>query len=319
MQGTYVVAGGRVEYRGELRGEAYLIVLDEVDAATFEDLGHGYAKDARVVLIGPVPIEADAASFRAHSRTFAADQNRILHLGEPIDCDEDIDVATFEALGERYFRDARAVYCTRYGWDCYETIVVEGADPSSFEALGSSFGRDHGVLFNNGDVEEGATSPGTFEPFHPFFARDERRVYHLAFGGKHTDSVGLRPVEGADPGTFVVFNEHYARDAAGVFFYLNDPGDSALCELHQLHGVHANDFELVACLGPGGGRDRKRGLLYNCGQLELAVNDPLSFEGLSDGTARDRTGRYSLVREWRMFTGEQQYGLEVVAVRPLPQ
>jgi DKNYY family len=305
--GRYAIRDGVVFCELELRGQTASFEV-ELDAASFEDLGQGYARDAgRVVKNGEPLDDADAATFVVLRGDWAKDANAVYHAGAIAEEPEDgpWDSATFTAFGARYVADRRGVFCRHYGHDCYDVDRVEDADATAFEELGLTLGRDRraGVIYNNGVVEEGVDA-ASLVLHGRWFATDRANVFHLRYGGKHTDALGLAPIE-ADPATFRVLGEHYAADARTVFYFLNDDGDADLAEIRALPGVAPERFEVLTAIDPG--YARAGDVILNHGEIETGIADPASFEVLPDGSARDRLHTYRFEEAPRTVSGSKVY------------
>lgn len=187
----------------------------DANAAHFRSIGDEYAADDRFVFYKGERIErADPKSFVLLNKVFSKDASNIYHYGSLLTENApgiEIDVETFEALNEFYSRDKNHIYCTYYGYDCYETFKISGADLPSFRVTAFCFAKDiHGVyLFASIDERLDADS---FMLLHPHLAKDKNNVYALQFGGKHTDCVYISVVTSADPATFEVLDENAAKD-----------------------------------------------------------------------------------------------------------
>ena len=142
----------------------------------------------------------------ARSRTLAFYQsNRIIGA----------DVPSFQALGDHYAKDRRAVwFCAthRDSQDYFTTkrveiAEVEGAHAASFHALtDDEYGRDDAHVFYRGKVLP-VKDPASFTLLEPGFAHDRVTGYYARV-----------PVAGSDGPSFAVLGEGYSRDKAQVFF-----------------------------------------------------------------------------------------------------
>jgi hypothetical protein len=129
------------------------------------------------------------------------------------------DAPSFEALGDHYARDRRAVwfcathrdsqdYFTTKRFDIFE---VEGAHPASFQALSDAdYGRDDAHVFYRGAIVP-VKDPASFELLDGGFARDHVIGYY-----------DRSPVAGSDGASFAALGEGYSRDKAQVFFSWRD-------------------------------------------------------------------------------------------------
>ncbi|APR87021.1 hypothetical protein A7982_12370 [Minicystis rosea] len=292
---------------------------------TWRDLGDGYAKDAEHVLYNGDAIEADAASFVALGHGYAKDATAVFSQGAPATEPDDgpWDAPSFVVFGPRYVADRRGVFCIRYGYDCYEAVAVEGADPSDFEEVGLSFGRAPraGVVYDNGVVEE-RLDASSIALRGRFFVVDRNAVHHLRYGGKHTDDVELHRID-ADPRSFTLLGEHYAADARSVFHFLNDDGDADVATIQRLPDVSPAGFEALEAFD---GYARAGRVILNHGVVERAIVDPATFEAivpsrrrgleaLAPGWARDRLHVYRMRPELREMEG---FKLEVLSPELVP-
>lgn len=310
-----------IAVRYEVREGAVWCVLEGLGNATafetalsvaaFRDLGGGYATDGEEVVYQGERIEdAHAPSLVVLVGGYAKDRECVYHDGGMTEAPDlgPWDPPTFVAFDAHYVADARGVFCRRYGYDCYEVVPVEGASADDFEALGLGFARAPIAkkVWLRGEVEP-RLDASTLALEGEFFVRDRSRVYHLAYGGKHTDEIGLREVS-ARPETFRVLGPHYASDAHTVFYFLNDTGDADLADLVALPDVVPAELVLLPDVGPGFAHDARR--VFNHGEVEPAVVDPATFRSLGSGFARDRAHAYRMVPELREVA-RHGYHLEV--------
>ena len=284
-----------------------------LDPATFRDLGSGYARDdARVVYFGD-RIEAEAASFVVLAGGFAKDRATVFLNGEAAETpdDGDWDAGSFVAFDASYVADRRGVFCRRYGYDCYEIVPTPGARADDFEALGLAFARAPraGLVWLRGEPEP-RLDAASVAIIGDFFVRDRSAVYHLAYGGKHTDETGLLRID-ARPETFRVLGEHYAADERTAFYYLNDPGDADIADLTALPGVAPAELEVLADVDPG--LARAGDALFIHGERAEGVSDVRTFRRLGPGYARDDGRVYQLVAEMREVA---RAGYSLSVVRP---
>ena len=129
-------------------------------------------------------------------------------FGGEIDCNikplKNIDIKTFKVLaGTKYAKDTNHIYypietnCIDYT-DCgvcyYSKVILENANPATFQYLGKDYATDGKLVFFRGQLLQGADG-ATFKviegPEYFYFATDKNSVY------KH-DKI----FAGADPATF---------------------------------------------------------------------------------------------------------------------
>jgi len=119
--------------------------MDDADAASFKILGEYWAKDAKRVYFQDKIVEADPATIELVAGHFARDGQRVYgFLGQVV---EAADPATFQPVGDSYFKDRTQVY-----YSGYPVSKVEGADPGTFQVVteGKSDARDARSLFRDG-------------------------------------------------------------------------------------------------------------------------------------------------------------------------
>lgn len=123
--------------------------------------------------------------------------------------------ASFQALGDHYARDRRAVwFCAthRDSRDYFTTkrvdiAEVQGAHPASFQALSDGeYGRDDTHIFYRGEITP-VKDPASFALLDPGFARDRLTGYY-----------DRMPIAGSDGASFAVLGDGYSRDRSQIFF-----------------------------------------------------------------------------------------------------
>lgn len=299
-----------------------VVIETTLDPKTWSELGDGYAKDATRVLYNGEDIEADATSFVILGHGYAKDAATVFSQGAPAETDS-WDAPSFVAFGRCYVADRRGVFCIRYTYDCCEAVEVSGADPHDFEEIGLAFGRAPraGVIYNNGVVEQ-RLDASSIELRGRWFVVDRNGVYHLHYGGKHTDTITLSRID-ADPRSFTVLGEYYAADAENVFYFLNDDGDADVATLRRIVGVAPAGFEVLEAFD---GYARAGQLILNHGVVENTIVEPASFEAivpsrrrrleaLAPGWARDRLHVYEMRPQLRAMA-DFQY--EVLSAQIVP-
>lgn len=144
-RGEYECRQGTVLYRGEALGGA--------DAASFRDLGFGYAKDNNHVWMhGRILEYVDPASFRV-SRRYGKPEGAP-HGSGPGYMKTDFDVffhgkkidgasaSTFRELADGYAADAFNVY--------FRGKQISGASPGTFEVLADGYAKDTFNMYYRG-------------------------------------------------------------------------------------------------------------------------------------------------------------------------
>ncbi len=262
--------------------------IDGEDAATFEVLGPGVARDkyrtymARTGLIGGDP------KTNTCSQGWCWDASQVYAQGESI---PGADPKTFRVIDKIYAKDAKHVYSVRKE---VPNHLVAGADPETFAIVDNRYQRDAQRAFF-----EGALIPDSHGPSFQVLwetGLDRNHVYNDA-----------DILEGADPSTFKFTRSLYAWDASSVYYQNPDTfhyeripnGDAASFELfpdyvfldeegspyaspEDAHAAGATTVTLKSNFGLA--RDRAR--VYFHGK-EVLQADPASFHRLHCGFYRD--------------------------------
>lgn len=191
-----------VTYAGWDEGNGrWSFVIAGADAATFEELGGGYARDSRhVYLNGRVIARAMPATFRRMGGRYGRDAERVF-LGEHVV--RDADPRTFRVIdrAREWGRDARDVY--------FGTTPVGVVDLATFEIVREHWARDSVHYYTDIGLTNHykvVCDRATFVIINRAYAKDKDRAY---WGGK--------PIEDADLATFEPAGTNGVRDARGLF------------------------------------------------------------------------------------------------------
>lgn len=166
--------------------------------------GHWYWKDDQM----------DAKSSERLTRlndVFATVGDRAYYRGDAI---FGSDAATFQALDERYAKDAKQVYfCDTFRKDIEYWLVkrgrtrtIDGADAATFRLLEQRYARDTARIYFQGEPFE-VKDAASFEILYSSFARDRTTGYYQ-----------LKPVPDSDGPSFEGLNDNYARDRSHVWY-----------------------------------------------------------------------------------------------------
>ena len=150
--------------------------------------------------------DSDSFEFLDDEHTFIArDCNHVFHASSKVTA---LDVATFESLGDRYYRDKDLVYLE------YETSIkpLKGRDVANFSVLGNGYARDsvHGYFW--GTPIRKCVHPLALEVIPDGvdtaegYARDDQLVYY--------EGAALKDV---DVATWQLLPLGFSRDAKSVF------------------------------------------------------------------------------------------------------
>ena len=179
------------------------------DAATFQVLRSGFAKDAKQAYFLSGLIEgADPQTFEAFADDYAKDAKRVYHCSDRIlepktTVMELADAATFNGLKSGWAKDAKQVF--------HNGGLVPDADAMTFVALDYDYGKDAKNAFYGNQVIQDADL-ATFQIVGPGnslgsgYAKDKNNVYF-----------GLSSVLGADAATFQAI-EGKAWDKNNIYF-----------------------------------------------------------------------------------------------------
>lgn len=167
------------------------------------------------------PVEGgyDAATFEVLDYGFARDKDKGFYEGQAIEIRSSgtiypqvkTDGATFEALADGYARDKNRVYFFNES-NFYRTII-DGADPSTFKAITAWFGKDsHAGYYGWSAIPQ--SDGKTFEVV------DTKPAAQYTLTGFTKDAVHVflndKMIAGADPKTFQTYKN--LNDAAGRLF-----------------------------------------------------------------------------------------------------
>lgn len=177
-----------------------------------------------------------------------------------------IDVATFEPLGDRYYRDKQLVYLE------HETSIrpLKGRDVKHFVVLGNGYARDsvHGYYW--GSPIRKCKQPLTLELLADdqstadLYARDVEHIYF--------ESAAL---PGADVASWTLLPDGFSRDEKRIYF-----GAS------KLPRVHAETWQHIK-----GAFSKDERTVYSM-QFPIQGADPESFRVKANGRACDKHGEF---------------------------
>ncbi|MGB0580932.1 MAG: DKNYY domain-containing protein [Limisphaerales bacterium] len=179
-----------------------------------EDLGHGYGRTGKFIYFNGKRIDQEGAHDLAE---FAVAVRHKLTLATGVDA------ASFKALSKNYSRDQNKVYYRWISGPRFWVVEMPGADPETFEVLGLSLAKDKNHVWKQDSKVEGA-DPGTTKVMTSRVWKDDHNVWFYgnivqgadaatfgALGDGHhyrdTNRVYwifnvVKVVEGADPKTF---------------------------------------------------------------------------------------------------------------------
>lgn len=211
--------------------------LDKADPVSFTVLNERYAKDAQHVFYECALVEgADAASFEVTSGWLAKDSDNAYRSGRLV---ADANPATFRHLKHQFsnlnfYADEQHVY--------YLQNKIEGADPGTFEVIGSYFSRDqqHAYFCSRKCHKIDGADSNTFRVSSVVSNWANARVYaqdanNVFFCAELEDERPCAPLPDADPNSFTYIGKFFSRDVDNVFF-----------RAEVVEGAHAASFEMTA-------------------------------------------------------------------------
>lgn len=238
------------------------------------DLGHGYVRRAGAIhFIGGGTTGTGDNATRIDTPSPELLKKVVdSHFG-PFKTAEGLDVASFEALSEKYTRDKDRVYSKVISPGEFLVIQLPEADPESFAVLAPTMARDKNHVWYHERIQPGA-DPATVEVVNEGFSvfKDKDSVHyqseqiagadsasfkHLA-SGYYADQNqvywGPEPIPDADPGTFEVLGDSFVAkdrskvyrsgrimpvfDVASLELILHDPHGYQI--LSDRNGIHLN-------------------------------------------------------------------------------
>lgn len=194
-------------------------------------------RDGKVLHQGKQLRNADPDTFEIRSEPesfLARDRSHVYHAWT---MQKSVDRATFESLGDRYYKDKTWAYCE------YESSLkpLKGKDPKHFVVLGNGYARDSMYGYYWGTPLRKCESPLSLEIVHgdkkwaAEYARDDHHIYYEGAALKDVDVATwqLLPngfsrdsehiyycawkLPGVRPGTWRHLEGAYSRDEKSVF------------------------------------------------------------------------------------------------------
>ena len=214
---NYVRDKDRVFYT---RRHAGPCTIENADPATFIALSERYSKDKHSAFHECSRIEnADSKTFKVASGFLAKDSINVFRSGKLV---PNADPGTFQQLKHRFsnrnfYTDDQHVY--------YFKNIVEDADPSTFEVIGSYFFKDHRYAYfcskkchkiDGTDIETFREVPIKSNWANDrVFANDKNKVFFCA---ELKANNPCSPLPDSDPGSFEYVGKYFSKDMSNVFF-----------------------------------------------------------------------------------------------------
>lgn len=171
---------------------------EQIDQSEQRSLGHGYSRHGDHICFKGVRIDlAGRTTLEGFQRS----------LGRRLVLANDVDAATFVALGEEYSKDKDKVYYKWISPGQFWVVVIPDADPATFEVMDSNLAKDATRVWRT-DVPIAGADAATARVVNPGWVwRDKRSVYYQ-----------FTRIVGADPETFRHLNQAFYRDANHVYW-----------------------------------------------------------------------------------------------------
>ncbi len=154
-------------------------ILPESDAASFESLGSGFARDKNYGFYISKPIENSIGkSFRLIKYPYAADEKSVFIKNELI---KGANSKTFKVLDYRVAKDDKNVYSNGE--------IIQGIDVASFRFINhSSYAKDTNNIYHKTNIIEKADRATFHVKEGSIYARDKNNYY---FGAKILESTDV--------------------------------------------------------------------------------------------------------------------------------
>lgn len=193
--------------------------------------------------LGKTEMIADPESFVSLGVSdWAKDKDHIFFKSYPLDY-LSIDTTSFKIKDYYFATDKDNVYKVADRYDKEGIIVVEGADPSSYEEINHSWAKDKDNLFFDNHLVDADME--SFELLTDAFARDKNHLYAFCSPFLSLQERIFLPVSD-EPDKIQVINERYLRDDKQLYYFSythNDEPD------YQPRKIAFSDFDSVEFLG----------------------------------------------------------------------
>lgn len=289
---SYWVEKAVLRHGNDCSGGAYSkFPIKEADLSTLEIMNRTWAKDSkRVWADGHRVRVVYAPVFKALNASFGRDNECVFDsLGRLV---KGMNAAGFEVLDDGllqkddnddateagYARCEGKIY--HYERRDHKTMLLRGADATTFEVLKWGFARDKNKVFCGINVVK--ADPQTFRHITCRFGADSSKVFYYN-----------RIVPEADPATFeFIGGQHWAKDRCGVF-----------CHDSIVPGADPATAKVVGSFL----KDSNHVFFFPAGFKLLEGVDPATFELLHRSYYRDKDRVY-----WDGFSGGFVEGADLV-------
>jgi hypothetical protein len=272
---TFQMIGGGYFFYGDDNGEHVKYqgrILEKADAASFEYLGEGYAKDSNIVFYKGLELEdADVKTLERISswRSVFIDKNYIYFYGDVLPIGEKRQIIYFLDdgvggidMGNNYIKyKDRIFFWDDGGGQAVSSMVFIDANPDRFVSVDNKYCK-----WGKKD-----------SPYDPCqrYGKDDEKVFYDSY-----------EIKGADPDTFQILNGLFTKDGYAVFY-----------DTQKLEGINPETFQV---LGSGMYGKNENSVVYT--DRDVVGADPKTFEilhekycrGYRNVLAKDKDNYYSL-------------------------
>lgn len=234
--------------------------------ATDTDLGHGYVRrDGTIHFLGGGVTGTGANDTRIDTPSPALIRKAALSNFGPFRTAEGLDATTFKPLSETYTKDKNRVYYKVISGGEFIVIVLQNADPGSFELLDGSLARDKSHVWYSSTIQQGV-DPATVQPIKggPVF-KDKDSVHYQ-----------YTTIPNADPASFKHIGSGYYADNNRVY-WCTDPIPNADPASFKVLGDSFVAKDKNRAYRSGEPLDG-----YDAASLDLILHDEAGFQIYSD-------------------------------------
>ncbi|BCX47811.1 conserved hypothetical protein [Haloferula helveola] len=230
------------------------------------DLGHGYVKrDGAIHFIGGGTTGTGANATRIDMPSPELLKKVVDSQYGPFTTAEGLDVESFEALSEEYTRDEKRVYFKVVSTGEFLVILLEDADPGSFDVLGRNLARDKDHVWYLETIQQGA-DPASVELIDGDQVFKDKDSVHYAYD----------IIAGADPATFRHLSSGYYADKNRAYWGPTPIADADPVTFKVLGG------SFIATDKTNAYRSGELMKGFDVASLELILHNPYGYQILSD-------------------------------------
>lgn len=233
--------------------------------ATDTDLGHGYVRrDGTIHFLGGGVTGAGPNETRIDTPSHPLVRKAVLSKFGPFKTAEGLDAATFKPLSDTYSKDKNRVYYKVVSNGEFIVIVLQNADPDSFELLDGSLARDKSHVWYTSTIQQGV-DPATVQSIKggPVF-KDKDSVHYQYSTIPNADPASFRhlgstyyadnksvywctnPIPNADPASFKVLGDSFVAKDKNRAYRSGEPLDGYDAASLELILHHEAGFQIYS-------------------------------------------------------------------------